>query len=122
MYDWETPSISQLRTLIRKCSYTETNGSCEISEECYDESCYSDYCEGCSQNDSGIYSIIGDSETFWSGSSYDPESACFWAVNFSNGAIETVCIPNDSITQNIRCTRCLEDDYEWNGSKCVKKE
>lgn len=122
LYDWETPSIGQLRTLIRKCNYTETKGSCEISEECCDESCYSDYCKGCSQDDSGRYSIIGDSETFWSGSSYDPESACFWAVNFSNGAIETVCIPNDSITQNIRCTRCLEDDYEWNGSKCVKKE
>lgn len=120
--NWKTPSIGQLRTLIRNCPNTETNGTCEISDECYDEMCYSpESCKGCIANNDGKYSVIGDWEPFCSESSYAPETACFWAVNFGNGAIETICSKNYNDTKNIRCTRCLEDDYEWNGSECVKK-
>lgn len=117
--NWETPSIDQLRTLIRNCPDTETGGTCEVSDECIEESCYDENCKGCAEDNSGKYSLIGDYQQFLSKSTYDPGSSCFWAVSFISGAIETVCA--DGTPKNVRCTRCLEDDHEWNGTKCVKK-
>lgn len=104
---WRVPSISEYRTLIRGCSATETDGSCNIDFDCLASSCWYYPCDGCLYLEGpagGCYwppEIQGECSYYWS-SSLVPESGG-WSVFFMYAAI----IEKDDITTNmhVRCVR-----------------
>ena len=68
--DWYMPDITELRTLIRGCPATETDGSCNINVEgCLDNSCEDNSCVGCA-DDAGP----------------DPDG-CYWPTELSGGCV-----------------------------------
>lgn len=58
---WHLPTIDEVRSLIRGCPATQTNGSCNVaSDQCMEMVCYDEEaCEGC-------------------GSGLGPGGACYW--------------------------------------------
>jgi len=80
------PTISELRTLIKDCQITETDGACKVTDECLSfEDCYdNNLCGGCIM---GNYSVFGHYGTFWSSSEMTEYTVNVWVVNFNNGHI-----------------------------------
>jgi len=87
--DWRLPTISELRSLIRGCTATETGGSCGVSDSCLDYSCWDDSCQSCDYEEgpaNGYYwpdGMNGEYGLFWSSSSAGSDDA--WYVHFSYG-------------------------------------
>ena len=113
--DWRLPTISELRSLIRGCSSTESDGVCGITDQClslYD--CYDLTCVGCDSamgpGSDGCYwpsEINGDcygSSTFWSSSRVDTsdEDYAAWLVIYFDGSIMYEYI---GVTTYVRCVR-----------------
>lgn len=80
------PTISELRTLIKDCQMTETDGACKITDECLSfTNCYDDnLCGGCGQSN---YSVFGYDGTFWSSSEMPDDTVNVWVVDFDYGNI-----------------------------------
>ena len=111
-YNWELPSIDQLRTLIKNCTPTEPEGSCHVTDAC------SYYLTGGCFDDNKCnnplecpnyyeHSLFGDTGEFWSSSSlkdFPDEKA--WKVDFSYGLIN---FKEKSDAINVRCVRKAED-------------
>ena len=84
------PTISELRTLIQKCSQTETGGSCGVTDSCLSYSdCWNDDCSGCSYDSSGKYSVFGDIGWIWSSSVLLDNANDGWYVNFRRAGVGT---------------------------------
>ena len=105
--EWELPSISTLRTLIRGCPDTEDGGACGVTDACLEESCWHD-CEGCDGGGGpgaeGCYwdpALEGGCEWYWSSSSYAGSPSCAWAVYFTSGYV-----PSDD-KANVYAARCV---------------
>ena len=123
--DWRMPTVNELRTLIQNCSYTETGGSCEITDECLAEEMenwdeykaqYSGYylpdtihcasqCNCRYSYDSSsdvVFSKIDDKDDrLWSSIlSWDPEQA--WLISFYDASLFICDI--DSFA-GVRCVR-----------------
>lgn len=70
--DWELPTISELRTLIKNCPLTEAGGECKVTDSCLSyKNCRNNACSGCSGASDGRYSKLGDTGWLWSSSSYE---------------------------------------------------
>ena len=97
--DWHLPTITELRTLIRNCSATETGSS-----SCYLDGSYGFYCHcsGCSEDNSGKYSKLGDAYWYWSSSMHEDLEYVMCGVYFSTGEIGTNGAYNGG---NVRCVR-----------------
>ncbi|RJO65595.1 MAG: DUF1566 domain-containing protein [Myxococcales bacterium] len=111
--DWRLPSISELRSLVRGCSATETGGSCKVTENCRSLSCCKDPCGGCSNKGGpgagGHYwpSVLPklpnvDEWWFWSSSSYEVYTDTAWGVGFGNGYVRGY---NKGYEIFVRCVR-----------------
>lgn len=88
---WRLPTISELRTLVQGCPYTQHGSdSCNVYYEdeynyCLsEEGCYTSYCGSCSGNT--IFGSKG-SGWHWSLSPVSDNPGYAWALNFSNANI-----------------------------------
>ncbi|MDP3245328.1 MAG: DUF1566 domain-containing protein [bacterium] len=108
---WHLPTISELRSLIRGCVDTQTNGSCEVNENsCPTTSC-TYYCMGCERDQGpagGQYcpsELLKDGEVvsteFWSSSTVADDLSEAWLVSFLNGRVIGFYITADHIA--VRC-------------------
>lgn len=97
------PTISELRTLIQNCSGTETGSECGVTDEClsYDD-CWNDPCAGCVKDESGKYSVFGDTYWFWSSSEPSGDATNAWRVYFANGYVYGY---NKNYAAHVRCVR-----------------
>ncbi len=102
--DWRLPTISELRTLIKNCSATKTEGDCEVADDCLSySSCWSSVCGGCSDEPDGRYSKLGDSIWLWSFSERSDGKSNAWRLNFLTGSVGS---SNNYYGKNsVRCVR-----------------
>ena len=114
------PTISELRTLIQNCPGAETDGECSVTDSCLSEGCWNDACSGCEYDESGKYSVFGDTSWFWSSSEVSDETGSIWRVIFLYGSIVN-CDKDLGLVTNVRCVRLrnsvsldkLEINGEW---------
>jgi uncharacterized protein (TIGR02145 family) len=105
---WHLPSVSELRTLIRGCDETTTDGSCGVTDSCLSIHCQDESCLACSYGGGPNNSCFGPSEipnecdAFWSSSAVMSYGAVAWYVGFSKGEVE-----RDYITtkMSVRCVQ-----------------
>jgi hypothetical protein len=107
--DWEVPTISELRTLIRGCPETVTGGACGVTDSCLSSSCEDDgVCWSCSASEGpadGCYwpdEMQGPCSVYWSSSTQLDSQTDAWRVLFYNGGVDNQ----------------YKDD--WNGVRCVR--
>lgn len=82
------PTISELRTLIQNCPATETGGECGVTDSCLSSAdCWTDPCGGCEEDETGKYSVFGDTYYFWSSSELSDLAIYAWRVFFLNGSV-----------------------------------
>jgi len=116
IHKWRLPTVSELRSLIRGCSATQTGGGCKVTDQCNSSyCCENSQCIGCSISPEGCYwpeSLVGDCGFYWS-STYDEsnsgigsEGGSNWAVDFSEGQVRQVY---DFSSLHVRCVRRLEN-------------
>jgi len=103
--DWHLPTISELRSIIRGCPATETDGACGVTDECVERTCQGDECDGCAEGNGssgGCYSdasLPGECSWYWSSSISNPD---IWFVGFNPARVW-----NTSKDSNlyVRCAR-----------------
>ena len=97
------PTISELRTLIQNCQGTETGGECGVTDSCLSSAvCWNVPCGGCEYDESGKYSVFGDTYWFWSSSVRSGYADSAWGVHFYSGGVLNYG-KNSGI--NVRCLR-----------------
>ena len=108
--DWRLPTISELRSLIRGCPATETDGVCNIDvDDCLEWfSCREESCDGCEEHGKTVFwpeSIAGQICTWYLSSSrvLDAAGTSVWFVTFYDGAILGSNI--EGIEETVRCVR-----------------
>lgn len=122
--DWRMPTIDELRTLIVSCSKTETGGECGVVNECYEEGCRNDACDGCDYSEGPGDGCFQNAHLnfpcygFWSSMAVEaPESDpwyekyLYWYVAYASGSIRlSDWYDVDPAVNKIRCVRSLEKD------------
>lgn len=104
---WRTPTISELRTLIRGCPGTEVSGDCPVDDGCLESSCRSDTaCDGCTFDagpDDGCYwdtMLKGSCSRWISADSQTDDTGKRWSIDFDTGRISAVMSD-----EYLRCVR-----------------
>lgn len=103
--DWHLPTISELRTLIKNCSATETDGSCDVTDGCLSSICRNNACSGCDYDESGGHSKLEDTGWFWSSSTRSDDTNLAWRVDFYGGGVYDY---SKNGSYSVRCVRNAE--------------
>ena len=91
---WRLPTISELRTLVRACADTQTDGACGLTDDCSSTDCRDDTCDGCidAPNEGpglfGCYwdpNLLGSCDRYWS--STDPGGGLGWLLDFEDASM-----------------------------------
>jgi hypothetical protein len=91
--DWRLPTISELRTLVRGCPSTESDGSCGVTDECLGLSCQDESCYDCEPGNGPTDGCYGRPELseacdyLWSSSGVDGGGARAWALGFTGAFV-----------------------------------
>jgi hypothetical protein len=92
--DWRLPTISELRTLVRGCVDTETNGACGLADTCRDwTSCRNIPCDGCTTGEgpaSGCYwpgELKGQCSLYWSSTEDERAADEALYLHFGDGGL-----------------------------------
>ena len=108
--DWRLPTINELRSLIRGCSYTEPGGECTLTDSCYTHSCNNAYCDTCSTypmagpGKDGCYwdpAISGHCERYWT--TGQTGTGLGWQISFDEGSFSLTSL--DLKGSHVRCVR-----------------
>jgi len=113
MEGWRLPTLSELRTIVKGCSYTEDGGLCPARDGCLMRECRDENCacgEGNGPGEDKLYwekdaweYIPGHSQGYyWSSSKVQdaPGGTAIWMLSFVTGAID----PGDpTMGGHIRC-------------------
>jgi len=109
--DWRLPTISELRSLIQGCEWTETNGTCRVTDDCTEWDCWNNACRGCEYlegpGSGGAYwpdrmSGNFDRQMYWSSSTVAESHRDAWGVWFDFGFVSSGDIYEDGL---VRCIR-----------------
>ena len=108
---WRLPDIDELRSLIRGCAATQTNGSCGVTDSCLDGNCENAACDdGCPQfggpGPGGVYwppEISGAVTNYWSSSAVpNTDNGPAWYIHFDVGVVSYHGLPG---VNGARCVR-----------------
>ena len=124
--DWQTATISQLRSIVQGDTNLVVGGTCGVTDNCFEVSCYNDTECNCTNNGcSSLTSKLGDTKALISSTLDDTSYNTHWIVNFKGelaiggiGSFGTTWYTGESDNNNIRCARCA-DGYKWNGTACI---
>jgi hypothetical protein len=106
---WHLPTISELRSLVRGCPATATDGSCGVTDACRSGgSCFDAECHGCSPGggpgSGGGYwpsGLGGAPGWYWSSSHADSPTDA-WFISFYSGEVNYYAM---EMTLGVRCVR-----------------
>ncbi len=114
---WRLPNISELRTLIRHCADTETDGMCAVKDECSAcgvtandicltyNSCYDELLCSPTSCPTGCYlptELNGTCSSYWSSSAVGDGANLAWHIRFDQGSINNYQTGSESY---VRCVR-----------------
>ncbi len=101
------PTISELRTLIRRCAPSQKNGACKVTDNCLHRAeCRTSACNGCQSSSDGQYSVFSSTGWLWSSSLQSGDTNKAWYVNFNQGLIDTADLNGRG---NVRCVMTSSD-------------
>jgi len=107
--DWRLPTIAELRSLIRGCPATQTDGVCGVADSCLSRSCRKYPCHGClnkgGPGKNGMYwpaELQGNCCWYWSSSAVADDSYNIWSADFSYGNIDS-----DDVYDAFNYVRCV---------------
>lgn len=108
--DWRLPTIGELRSLIRGCPNTVTDGACGVTDSCLTfSSCWSESCGGCTDRAGpgldGAYwpnGISGGTTSYWSSSAATGSSSFVYVISFGSGLLDKT---GDGGNYYVRCVR-----------------
>lgn len=119
--DWHLPTLNELRSLIVGCEATEPDGSCGLTDECAENSCGGDNCNGCTplpaDNSEGMYynSELGgwwedtEFQPYWTNVMVEANPARYFIVDFRKAQVSSgENYPADGYNLfRFRCVRTL---------------
>ncbi len=109
---WRLPNVTELRSLVRGCPATETDGVCGLTESCTAfESCWSTDCwSTCMLGDGpgGCYretALEGSCSAAWSMDGVDDQPGRYWYLNYRRAGLHHDIAEVES---EVRCVRWLQ--------------
>lgn len=92
--DWRMPTVDELRTLLRGCPATESDGTYGVVDECVESTCWTEDCGGCDyQGGPSVNDCYWPNEfggncwSIWSSLAAPDEPAYAWFVDFTDGSV-----------------------------------
>ena len=109
--DWRTPTISELRSLIRGCIDTQSDGQCGVTDDCVESTCLLDACRGCTSGTGAVEGcywppeLTGEcSRSFWTSSTVTNVDYLAWYIVFDRALIFNV-VKDHNRYSSTRCVR-----------------
>ncbi|MCB9688032.1 MAG: DUF1566 domain-containing protein [Alphaproteobacteria bacterium] len=105
---WHLPSLTELRTLIRGCEGTVTDGECPASDTCDDLSCRAASCYACAADagpTDGCYGpaeLPNTCEAYWSSLEVSDDAGSAWFVSFVDGHVYSYGVGNSYYARCVR--------------------
>ena len=105
--DWRLPTISELRSLVRRCPATQTGGTCRVTDSCRSLApCHDDCRIFCPPRKGHCYwpsQLQGKCLlAYWSSSFVEGSDALAWQVNFFDGYVNSW---GSYVSKLVRCVR-----------------